>query len=163
MKTAKYWIENLNLLPHPEGGYFKETYRCKESIEHNSIDSRFNGKRNFSTAIYFLLEKGQKSVFHRIKSDEIWHFHDGGKLAIHIIGADGNLITHILGLDFGSGANPQIVVPAGCWFAAEPLGSYTLVGCTVSPGFDFNDFEMAEQTRLISDYPDLKDIINRFT
>ena len=163
MRTADYWVQKLNLLPHPEGGYFRETYRSSESIAAENLPIGFVGDRNHSTAIYFLLENGQRSVFHKIKSDEIWHFHDGDPLVIYIIEENGVLKELKLGITGDIDTFPQAVVPAGCWFAAEPIGKYTLVGCTVSPGFDFSDFEMADRSQLIGEYPNLEDIIQKFT
>ncbi len=146
MHNAAHWIKTLNLQPHPEGGWFKETYRALGAI---------NG-RNFSTAIYFLLEAGQRSVFHRIKSDEIWHFYAGKPLDIHILGQD----TIRLGPDA-----PLAVVPANRWFGARlsPAYGYALVGCTVSPGFDFADFEIARRGELLSQFPEHRDIILALT
>ena len=163
MRTADYWVQKLNLLPHPEGGYFRETYRSSESIAAENLPIGFVGDRNHSTAIYFLLENGQRSVFHKIKSDEIWHFYDGDPLIIYVIEENGSITELELGLTDDNDGLPQAVVPAGRWFAAESTGEYTLVGCTVSPGFDFADFEMADRSELVGDYPNLKDIIQKFT
>ncbi len=161
MRSSKYWIDKLELTAHPEGGYFKEVYRSDESA--NTLPDRFLGERSFSTAIYFLLEKGQKSVFHRIKSDELWHFYDGEPVVIYIIDPLGILSVLKLGLDLDDGYLPQLVVPKNCWFAVEPEGEYTLSGCTVAPGFNFEDFEMADQKSLLQNYPHHSDIIKKFT
>ena len=160
-RDSNYWIQNLNLQAHPEGGWFKETYRSKETIDEEALPERFPGNRNFSTAIYYLLEKGNFSALHRIKSDELWHFYDGESLEIIEITPSGELTKHILGLDTDVGTLPQITIPAGSWFAARPLGSYTLAGCTVSPGFDFNDFEMASKKELTSKFPQHKVLIEK--
>ena len=145
MKTARDWVDALGLQPHPEGGYFKETYRSTESVDQAHLPPRFGGSRAFSTAIYFLLEAGQVSAWHRIKSDELWHFYDGGPLEISVRMANGQTEVHSLGLDLEAGERPQIVIPANHWFSARPKTgtAYTLVGCTVSPGFDFADFTLA--------------------
>lgn len=147
--TAAYWIKQLELLSHPEGGYYREIYRAQETIEEDSLPKRFSGNRNYSTAIYYLLEKGDFSCFHRIKSDEIWHHYAGG--VIHIYYLENNNIKLLkLGLDIEKGESPVCIVPKDTWFAAEPSPNtdYALAGCTVAPGFDFQDFEMAEQEQL---------------
>ena len=163
MRSSKYWIDKLNLVSHPEGGYFKDVYRSDESLKAASLPSRFLGDRSFSTAIYFLLEKGQKSAFHRIKSDELWHFYDGDPVIIYIIDQKGSLSTLKLGLNFNKGYSPQIVIPANCWFAAETEGNFTLSGCTVAPGFNFDDFELAARNKLSEEFPQHKVLINKFT
>ena len=119
MKNAAYWIEKLGLLPHPEGGWFRETYRSSETIPVAGLPERFGGERSFSTAIYFLLESGQVSAFHRIKSDEIWFFHDGGPLAIHSISGNGDHEITRLGNNPDNGESFYAVVPAGSWFGAQ--------------------------------------------
>jgi predicted cupin superfamily sugar epimerase len=160
---AQYWITHLGLARHPEGGWFRETYRAGESIPEAGLPSRFPGKRPFSTAILFLLERGDISALHRLKSDEIWHFHEGTPLAVHVITPAGDYLKILLGGDPENGEQFQAVVPAGCWFGAEPAGSgdFALVGCTVAPGFDFNDFEMARRTELKSLFPDHAALIRR--
>ena len=141
--SAQQLMETYNMIPHPEGGYFKENYRAIESIPRIGLPERFDGERSFSTAIYFLLEKGNFSAFHKIKSDECWHFYAGETLWIHVIQPSGILETIQLGSDCMNGEQFQAVVPAECWFASEPAPAttYSLVGCTVAPGFDFVDFE----------------------
>jgi len=148
-------IQQLQLVPHPEGGYFKETYRSAETLTTPEGKSR-----NISTAIYYLLENDDKSHFHRIQSDEIWHFHQNDPLEIFIID-QGELIVKTLGNNFTQGEVPQVVVPAGRWFAAQVKNAsgYSLVSCTVAPGFDFTDFELAEKETLIHEFPHLKKII----
>jgi len=126
-------IATLNMERHPEGGWYVQTFRDTEG-----------GPRGHSTAIYYLLEKGEASHWHRVRdASEIWHYHAGGPLAISL--ADGGKISHtkVLGPDLARGERPQVVVPAGWWQTAEPLGEWTLVGCTVAPGFSFDAFEMA--------------------
>ncbi len=160
-RNSEFWIQKLKLQPHPEGGWFKETYRSPERVAAEALPGRFTGKRNFSTAIYYLLEKGDFSAFHRIKSDEIWHFYAGDSLEIIEINSEGEKVNHYLGLDAENDSVPQVVIPAGSWFAARPLGSYTLAGCTVSPGFDFNDFEMASRGELLKQFPQHKVVLNK--
>ncbi len=149
--TAKDWIEMLKLLPHPEGGYFRETYRASGK----GPDGRCH-----STAIYFLLESGKISALHRIKSDEVWHFYAGTTLHVHVIDPRG---SHSI-LEIGP-ENPQGVVPAGCWFGAKVAASdsFALVGCTVAPGFEFADFEIGARERLVSQFPKHGDIIEGLT
>ncbi len=155
-------IQHFNLLPHPEGGWYCETYKSAEFIDHSALPERFNGARSFSTAIYFLLEQGSFSAFHRIKSDECWHFYSGGCLLVYIIFPNGNLETIRLGSNINKGEVFQYVVPANCWFASIPApeSQYSFVGCTVSPGFDFNDFEMADGEMLNNEYPEHSELIS---
>lgn len=159
-KSITYWINTLSLEAHPEGGYFRETYRDAEKQAFNGV-----GERNRSTAIYFLLTADAFSAFHRIKADEAWHFYDGDPLLVHWIDDAGQLHTEQLGLDPDKGYFPQAVIPKNCWFASEvaPGGSCSLVGCTVAPGFDFADFEMASSAELIGEYPEYEGIIDRLT
>lgn len=162
---SSFYIKALNLKPHPEGGYFREVYRSDENIPKSFLPKRYSGKRNFSTSIYFLLEGEQTSKFHRLKSDEQWHFYDGSPVRIYIIEAVGNLKSITLGNDLSKDEVFQIVIPRNNWFAAELVdkNSFCLVGCVVSPGFDFSDFEMAEREELISQFPHHKMLIERFT
>jgi uncharacterized protein len=155
MSPVTELINKYNLQPHPEGGWYAQTYKCKETISADALPERFTGSRAFSTAIYFLLEKGNFSAFHRIKSDECWHFYAGDPLEIFVINPDGNLLTVILGNDFIKGHLFQYVVPANCWFASRPAvdSKFSFVGCTVSPGFDFADFELAGINDLLAAYP----------
>jgi predicted cupin superfamily sugar epimerase len=164
MNTLDYWINHLNLQPHPEGGFFKETYRASEKISSSALPSRFGGDRNFSTAIYFLLRSEDRSVFHRIKSDELWHFYQGGTLLIYVLHQN-KLRIHRLGSNLDKGDSLQVMIPANCWFGAhvERDDSFALCGCTVAPGFDFQDFEMAERNVLIKEYPGYEKEIIRLT
>ena len=138
-------ISRLHLSPHPEGGHYRETYRASEQVPTP------RGLRAASTAILFLLAAGERSCWHRIHSDEGWHFHHGGRLLIHQLSPSGQAHTTRLGLDLAAGERPQHVVPAGHWFAAEPAAgsAWSLVGCTVAPGFDFADFELAQPAQLM--------------
>jgi predicted cupin superfamily sugar epimerase len=160
-QKAEAWVKKLDLEPHPEGGYYKETYRSSIS---SSFDN-FDDSRNASTAIYFMLTKGNFSAFHRIRSDEMWHFYDGDPVSIFVIDQQGVLKEIRLGLNIANGESPQALVPAGCWFASTVVaeGDYALVGCTVSPGFDFKDFELANREELISSVPKHSDLILNFT
>lgn len=157
-------MTKLELVRHPEGGWFRETYRSGETMPAQALPERFNGSRSLATAIYFLLEAGDISALHRIKSDEIWHFYAGTTLLIHCISTDGGYQTIRLGADLQAGELFQAVVPAGCWFGAELAEEgFALVGCTVSPGFDFSDFEMAGREQLFSSYPQHAQMITRMT
>ena len=161
--TAKELTELYGLMPHPEGGFFKETYRAREAYK--SLPEPFNGPRNYSTAIFFLLPKGAKSALHRIAADEVWHFYLGGPLTLVQISPTGECEMVILGANVKKGEKLQHVVPAGYWFGAHPsAGSdYSFVGCTVSPGFDFADFEMGNRTDLTKRYPAHKAVIERLS
>jgi len=138
--NAKQYIDQLHMLPHPEGGYFKEIFRSNNSIQFTG----FEGERSLSTSIFFLLEKGQTSALHRIKSDEIWYFHDGQTLEIIELDSEGKEQITLLGKNILSGEVLQHVVPAGTWFGARLAADseFCLAGCQVSPGFDFKDFEL---------------------
>lgn len=162
---ANNWIKKLNLSIHPEGGYYKEVYRCNEFIETISLPKRFSGRHAFSTAIYFLLNKTQISAFHILQSDEIWHYYTGTPLIIHIISGKGEYRISKLGLNFENGELPQIVIPHNHWFAAELLDKtfFSLIGCTVAPGFNFSDFELGEKEDLIKKFPLYKDVISRLS
>ena len=165
MSSIEKIINKLNLKPHPEGGYFTETYRSVGEIKKESLDISYDGNRNFSTCIYFLLTSNKFSAFHKIKQDEIWHFYDGSPIKIYVISKEGRLSCQIIGRDFSKGEVPQFIVSGGSWFAAEVLNEndYSLVGCTVSPGFDFNDFELKSREELISLFPRLEEVITKLT
>lgn len=153
-------------MPHPEGGHFAETYRAPENIAHHALPARFGGDRAFSTGIYFLLESHNFSAFHRIQADEMWHFYAGEALEVFVIDANtGELSVIRLGNNPDSGETFQAVVPAGAWFASRPASgsTYALVGCTVAPGFDFADFEMAERNALSQLYPQHAGLIGELT
>lgn len=158
--TAEQLIRVYDLKPHPEGGYYKENYRSAEAIPANCLPPRYDGNRPFSTAIYFLLQEGAISRLHRIASDEIWHFYLGGALTI-VEFKDGTVKRTVLGPDVEHGEELQHVVRGGTWFGAfpNPQSKYSFVGCTVAPGFDFADFQMATSEELIANYPAERDLI----
>jgi predicted cupin superfamily sugar epimerase len=158
-------IKNLNLTHHPEGGYYRETYRSDGKIKKENLSSRYSGERNYSTCIYFLLTSGSFSAFHRIVQDEVWHYYDGFPVILHLINPDGKYSNISIGRDIELGEIPQFVIPGGTWFAAEVSAGneFSLVGCTVSPGFDFLDFELPGRQELIFKFPHLLDIITRLT
>jgi uncharacterized protein len=152
MQTAQHIIDRLQLAPHPEGGYFKETYRSAEIIAKDSLSSNYNGARNCCTCIYFLLTPNTFSAFHRINQDEAWHFYDGSPIDLHCISPKGVHEQIIIGRDIANGQVPQYVVPGGYWFASR-----------VSPGFDFADFELAERSNLVHLFPQHEAIISALT
>jgi predicted cupin superfamily sugar epimerase len=154
---ARRIIEALALAPHPEGGFYRETFRSPVVVA-----TPF-GPRAASTAIYFLLPAGTFSTFHRVRSDEAWHHYDGDPVELHTIDPRGAHAVTLLGAT-SSGHRPQHVVPANAWQAAAPVGArYALCGCTVAPGFDFADFEMAERDALVARFPALRPTIERLT
>jgi uncharacterized protein len=165
MKSAEYWIEKLQLEPHPEGGYFREIYRSSEQLPVAALPPRYQGPRCFGTSIYFLLKGDQVSCLHRLQSDEIWHFYAGAGLTLYLIDPEGTLQTVKLGDDPEQDENFSAIVPAGCWFGgrANVGDSYTLLGCTVAPGFDFADFELGERQGLLDHYPQHCKIVKQLT
>ncbi|MEW5803427.1 MAG: cupin domain-containing protein [bacterium] len=186
MKDAAYWITKLNLERHPEGGYFRQTYRSRETIAQSALPCRFTADRPISTAIYYLLGADDFSAFHSIKSDELWHFYCGDALTIYTIDQNGKCSHIRLGSDLECGEVFQSVVEAECWFGAAiesgvAAGSishpsrrsrdvsshagfgYSLVGCTVAPGFDFCDFRLADRRELLERYPEHRLIIEKLT
>ncbi|MFZ9889700.1 MAG: cupin domain-containing protein [Myxococcota bacterium] len=155
-------VAALQLLPHPEGGYFRETYRAPTLVE---IDGE---RRSASTAILFMLEASSFSSLHRIRSDEVWHFYRGSDLEVVSIDEEGLLRVERLGGDPSTGSVPQVVVPRGRWFGARLVSTtnpeaYSLVGCTVAPGFEFRDLELANRDELLAEYPTLRDEIVALT
>jgi len=165
MHDARYWIEKLRLEPHPEGGYFRQTYKAELALEAPALPSSFSGSRAVSTAIYFLLEGENFSALHRLRSDEMWHFYTGSSLTVHVIEPGGEFSSILLGSDAERGEVFQAVVKAGCWFGAEVADrkSWALVGCTVAPGFEFADFEMGKRVELLRVYPRHRELIERLT
>ncbi len=165
MNRVDYLVSKLELIPHPEGGFYKETYRSEGFISQSELAKEFSGPRNYSTGIYFLLTQGNFSAFHKINQDEMWHFYEGDPLRVHMIDSKGNYSFQDVGLDLENGQIPQFTVPAGVWFASEVAekGTYSLVGCTVSPGFDFDDFELPSRSKMINLFPNHSIIIERLT
>lgn len=147
--TADEIIHILQLQPHPEGGAFRETYRSQ-------ILAQTEAQHSVCTAIYFLIKKDKATAWHRVKNDEIYHFYTGAPVELSLIDANGKLSKHILGTDVKSGERPQFIIPANEWQSARSLGEYSLFGCTVSPGFDFNDFELIETKTLQNLFPSLE-------
>lgn len=173
--TKQRLIERFGLVPHPEGGYYRETHRDSMRVA-RIIDSSMGeeptdgSSRSASTCIYYMLCDGAYSAWHRIRSDEIWHFYAGDPLDIHVLDAAGELASYRLGNALGlDDAAFQVVVPAGCWFAAEcsPLAAeagavgFSLVGCTVAPGFEFSEFELADVDALVAGHPRYAEAIRK--
>ncbi len=163
--TADYWIDKLKLQAHPEGGYYRQVYVSTETIPGTALPGRFAGDRPFSTSIFFLLKSKEVSLFHRVKSDEIWHYYTGSSLVLSTLEKDAGLQQYVLGPDPENNQDFQRIISAGSWMAAEVIGSnsFTLVGCTVAPGFVFEDFELAPREKLLVEFPAHRDLITKFT
>ena len=157
---SKELIAAYGLEPHPEGGYFRQTYRSRETMT-----TRGGAERPISTGILFLLPEGDKSRLHRIKSDELWHYHLGGPLRLTQISPEGKVSDFILGPDHAKGHLLQHSVPARFWFGAqpEPGAAFCLVGCTVAPGFDFADFDLGARSTLLARFPNASETVARLT
>jgi predicted cupin superfamily sugar epimerase len=156
-ERVNFLVQNLQLLPHPEGGFYKETYRTQESIQ------TLDGERNLMTSIYFLLTSDHVSRFHRIKSDEHWYFHEGNCLTIHLLSNKGHEKLELGPLSQKS--KPYHFVPANVIFGSsiEDQGGYALVSCVVAPGFDFKDFKLFTAEELLRDFPNHSEIITQLT
>jgi predicted cupin superfamily sugar epimerase len=162
--SAQSYIEALQMQPHPEGGFFRESYRSEQVMEVPAPGAGTR-QRNACTAIYFLLEAGNFSAFHRIQSDEIWHFYAGQAVEVLELLPSGELRCTRLGPDILRGELPQYVVPANTWFASRVAdgGTFSFVGCTVAPGFDFADFRLAQRPELLAIFPQHSQVINQLT
>jgi len=156
---AEELVRGLALSPHPEGGWFRETWRSPERVPAASLPARFAADRVLATAILYLLPAGQRSCFHRLRADETWWHHDGGAMWLHLLGPHG--ATRVV-VDREC---PQAVVPHGTWFAAEPEpgADWSLVGCGTSPGFEYEDFELATRGALLAEFPGERELVTRFT
>ena len=157
-------VKHFNMQPHPEGGFYVETYRSAGSIPATALPEGW-GEHNWSTGILFLLKAGDCSHFHRIRQDEMWHFYLGGPMRLAMLHPDGRYKEIILGQDILAKQSVQFTVPAGVWFAATPCAgsAFSLVGCTVAPGFAFADFELAKQSELLALYPHQAKAIHEFS
>lgn len=158
-------ITKLELDPHPEGGYFKEIYRSSQVISGELWTPNRDSNRNSATSIYFLLEGNQVSKWHQLKSDELWYFHTGCSVHLHMFDLDGKYLLKRLGIDIFGGDEPQIIIPKGYIFAAElqtKERSFALMGCMVSPGFEFSDFKMMTFQEMSSFCKDNKKLIEKF-
>lgn len=159
--NADYWVSKLGLLPHPEGGYYKRTFESEERTSDEELTVDFDGKRKLYTSIYFLLTTNDVSHFHRLKSDELWYYHAGSPLTIHIIHGNGEYEEIKLGMNLDNGEVLQALVPKNSIFGSSVTekDACSLVGCMVSPGFEFQDFELFTQAELLAQYPSHKEII----
>ncbi len=161
----RYWIDKLNLQPHPEGGYYREVYRSAEYIPQSGLPERYEKAHVFATSIFFLLPGTDFSALHRLRSDEIWHFYAGSALTITMIDQEGNLEQTVLGNNPEKGESLQAVIPHGVWFGARvnDAEGFALAGCTVAPGFEFEDFELGNRRKLLAEFPQHSEIIKRLT
>ncbi len=161
--AARALVDTLGLAAHPEGGYYRETFRSPLALRGLPWVAS-DGERSASTAIYFLLPGGVFSAFHRVIADEVWHHYQGDAVLLHTLGeAEGHQVIR-LGSDVGAGERPQHVVRGGVWQAAVAMGErYALCGCTVAPGFDFADFVMPSREDLTAAFPAQADVIATFT
>lgn len=164
-KKAEAIVSHYQLKPHPEGGFYHETYRSSEVIPVHCLPEGFTAARNVCTAILYLLGANDFSAFHRIRQDEMWHFYFGGTLRLVMISPEGRFSEVLLGHDVTAGERVQYVVPAGYWFGARPVkgSAFSFVGCTVAPGFDFDDFELAKRSELLEWFPGHRDLIVSYT
>ncbi|NTU57684.1 MAG: cupin domain-containing protein [Chlorobiaceae bacterium] len=167
MRKAEFWILRLGLERHPEGGWYRETYRSDGSYDFDG-NSPFGSPRSFATAIHYLLEQGERSRLHRILSDELWFFHAGSPLEVHLFPETGAPSSFTLGDSPDEGQVLQAWVPAGCAFGAQmnealDEGKFSLVSCVVSPGFDFRDFTFVDRELLIAQHPGHEKIITALT
>jgi predicted cupin superfamily sugar epimerase len=166
MDAVKRYVQLLGLAPHPEGGFYREMYRSPTVVQAQHLPKRFEGPRNMATAIYYLLSADDFSVFHSLGSDELWHFYDGDPLTIHVLHPTGRRYDKIvMGRDADKGQRFQAAIPAGTWFACrvEAPGKFALCGCTVAPGFNVEDFIMADADLLVEAFPEHADLIRQFT
>ena len=163
--TAKYWITKLALQPHPEGGHFREIYRATDQIAAAALPTRYQGPRAFATSIYFLLAGAQISTLHQLASDEQWHFYDGSTLRLAMIAPDGTSSEVRLGRRATAGEQFQAVIPAGTWMGARLTSrrGYALMGCTVAPGFEFQDFAAGRRSDLLERFPQHRKLITALT
>ncbi len=161
--AAMHWVERLGLEPHPEGGHYRRTYTAELMLP-SSVLPDHTGDRHVASAIIFLLAAGETSRLHRLASDEMWFYHQGDPLTLHLIHPYGHHEEVVLGCE--SGQQLQALAPAGVWFGAAPTAGpqgFSLVGNSVAPAFDFADFELANKADLLAHYPELSAIIERLT
>jgi predicted cupin superfamily sugar epimerase len=165
MPDAAYWIHKLALSPHPEGGYYRRMYMSQLQVNQNTLPEGYQGARPLMTAIYYLLPGSEFSALHRLQSDELWHFYSGVSLTLHAIDEDDHYHEIKLGSDIEAGHVFQAVIPAGWWFGAtvDDAKGFALLGCCVSPGFDFADFELGNRHELLQRYPVHGELIKRLT
>lgn len=159
--NAELYIKELALIPHPEGGFYREIYRSPDVFTPEYL----NTERSYMTSIYFLLRSGEFSSFHRLRSDELWYYHLGSPVSIYILDEESNLHQHTLGKNLSKGEELQVVFRKGTWFATTPAeeNSFSLFGCAVSPGFHFDDFELGNRLTLHEKFPQFHELIEKFT
>lgn len=164
-KCAEQIVKSFSLQPHPEGGWYRETYRSEDSIPQQALPERYSGSRSVSTCIYYLLTADTFSTMHLVQSDEIYHFYAGSPLELLLLLPDGTSRVEIIGNDIGAGHHPQFVIHRGWWQGSrvKPGGEYTLIGATVAPGFDFADFSIGRREELLAKWPQAKDHIAQLT
>ena len=165
MKNYQFWIQHLNLQPHPEGGFFREVFRSNIEIDQKSLPFGYSGKRKLSTSIYYMLRSGEISKLHCLKSDELWYYHFGSSLRIVMIDKEGIKHIKVLGPRLEKAEQLQLLIPSGTIFGAEVVepDSFSLLGCLVTPGFEFDDFEIFNSDELVKTYPKHADLIKQFS
>jgi len=167
MLTADDLVRRLALQPHPEGGFFHEMYRADERIEAEALPPRYGSKRVFGTAIYYLLTPDTFSELHRLESDEVYHFYLGDPVEQLRLFSNGRGEVVVLGNDLAAGQQPQVVVPRGVWQGLRiregGAHGYSLLGCTMAPGFEFDDFESGMRAALREAYPEFDEMILELT
>ncbi|MFJ7678648.1 cupin domain-containing protein [Peribacillus sp. NPDC097198] len=161
MNDANYYVTKLGMEPHPEGGFYKRTFESEERTSDQELSVEFEGKRKLYTSIFFLLGSTDISHLHRLKSDELWYYHAGSPLTIHVIDENGDYKERKLGINLDEGEVPQVLVPKNSIFGSSVReeDTFSLVGCMVSPGFEFQDFELFTQEELLSKYPQHREVI----
>lgn len=165
MNDARNLIRRLKLRPHPEGGHFREIYRADEKIPGSALPRRYHGPRAWASSIYFMLKDGDISCLHRLRSDEVWHYYEGTPLLLHMLAPDGKYRVIRMGPNPGRKEVRQAIITRGTWFGANLAGNqgYALLGCSVAPGFDFADFELADRGKLCRQFPQHRTLITRLT
>ena len=165
MQDAHYWISKLNLNEHPEGGYYREVYRSGELIDGIYLKNKRKGERNLATSIYFLLKSTEKSLLHRLKSDETWYYHHGAPIHLYCIDFQGNLKEIVVGPDIENHEHPQYTIPEGTIFGGlvSAQNTFCLSSCMVAPGFSFEDFQMLSREFMLDKYPRHREIILKLT
>jgi uncharacterized protein len=165
MYTAEYWIQHLQLKPHPEGGFYKEEYRSSIEITPKDLPIGYKSSRRLATSIFYMLRTTDISRLHRLRSDELWFFHAGSSIKVIYLDTEGKKHTHFLGNNHEKAEKFSLLIPGGSIFCAEVTtpNSYGLVSCVVSPGFEFEDFELFDKEDLIQAYPKHIDLIKKFS
>lgn len=163
--SAQFWIDRLELEPHPEGGYFKEVYRADEQIARDALPDRYSGSRHFSTSIYYLLESSDISRFHILQTDELWHFYTGQTVTLHILDGKTGYSRLRLGNEPKRDTQFQVSIPRKTYFGAsiDGVNGFALIGCTMAPAFHFEDFELVKRRVLLEKFPAQKNIIDKLT